>query len=88
MPAGHPDVSTASRSTVEVENPEGWNEVPPGEMRVASFNVKKDGKQADVSVIPLPGDAGGDAANVNRWRWTVGPGDGDARGVAKGRAEG
>jgi hypothetical protein len=40
---------------------------------VASFSVKgADGKQADVSVIPLPGAAGGVPANVNRWRGQVG----------------
>ena len=70
MPAGHPDMSGgAAEPKLTWKTPEGWNEVPPGEMRKASFNVKnKDGKQADVSVIPLPGAAGGDAANVNRWR--------------------
>jgi hypothetical protein len=53
--------------------PEGWQEVAPGEMRVASFHIPgKDGKQADVSVIPLPGMAGGDLNNVNRWRGQVG----------------
>src|SRR6266550_4327612 len=72
MPTGHPDVSTASSPQLKWKTPEGWNEVPPGEMRVASFNVKRDGKQADVSVVPLPGAAGGDAANVNRWRGQLG----------------
>jgi hypothetical protein len=32
----------------------------------------KEGKQADVSVVPLPGLAGGDLDNVNRWRGQVG----------------
>ena len=42
-------------------------------MRAASFRIAgKDGKQADVSVIPLPGLAGGDLDNVNRWRGQVG----------------
>ncbi|MEI8313818.1 MAG: hypothetical protein WCG79_00050 [Verrucomicrobiota bacterium] len=42
-------------------------------MRVASFKITgADGKQADVSVIPLPGGAGGDLSNVNRWRGQVG----------------
>ena len=42
-------------------------------MRVASFKVSgQGGKQADVSVIPLPGMAGSDEANVNRWRGQVG----------------
>jgi hypothetical protein len=53
--------------------PDGWEAVPPGEMRVASFRVKgKDGKTADVSVIPLPGLAGHDIDNVNRWRGQLG----------------
>ena len=42
-------------------------------MRVASFKIQgQNGKQADVSVIPLPGLAGSDEANVNRWRGQVG----------------
>jgi hypothetical protein len=42
-------------------------------MRVASFKVTgAGGEQADVSVIPLPGMAGTDSANVNRWRGQVG----------------
>lgn len=60
------------KETAKWKMPEGWNEAPLGEMRKASFTVKgKDGKQADVSVIPLPGAAGGDDANVNRWRGQV-----------------
>jgi hypothetical protein len=42
-------------------------------MRAASFRVAgKDGKQADVSVIPLPRLAWSDLDNVNRWRGQVG----------------
>lgn len=54
--------------------PPGWEETPAGELRLASFKVKSpDGRQqADVSVIPLSGSAGGDLANVNRWRGQVG----------------
>ncbi len=81
LPPGHPDISTmpgalasASGSTqLTWKTPAGWTEVPPSEMRAASFKVTgADGKQADVSVIPLPGMAGTDAANVNRWRGQVG----------------
>src|SRR5262252_7695326 len=53
--------------------PAGWEEVSPGEMRVASFRIKgPEGKQADVSIVPLPGTAGGVSANVNRWRGQLG----------------
>ncbi|MGO8764092.1 MAG: hypothetical protein ACLQSR_03030 [Limisphaerales bacterium] len=83
LPPGHPDISSMpvsgapaadqSVSPITFTMPPGWTEVPPSEMRVASFKVSgADGKQADVSVVPLPGMAGGDAANVNRWRGQVG----------------
>lgn len=72
MPSGHPEVS-AAQPKLTWKTPAAWTEVTPGEMRLASFNVKgPDGKQADISIIPLPGLAGGDAPNVNRWRGQVG----------------
>ena len=84
LPAGHPDISSlpaaampAASGTAQPQltwkTPEGWTEVAPGEMRVASFKIQgRNGKQADVSVIPLPGRPGSDDANVNRWRGQVG----------------
>jgi hypothetical protein len=72
MPAGHPDMGgTVSKPQWTV--PDGWQEAPPGEMRVGSFKVaNKDGKQADIGIVPLPGLMGHDLDNVNRWRGTVG----------------
>jgi hypothetical protein len=52
--------------------PDGWQEKIPSEMRVASFGISENGKNADVSVIPLGGMAGGDLANVDRWRGQIG----------------
>ena len=52
--------------------PPGWQEQAAGGMRVASFTVTKDGKSADVSVIPLSGPSGSELDNVNRWRGQVG----------------
>jgi hypothetical protein len=73
LPPGHPDTSGASAPRLEYKRPADWQEAAPGEMRAASFRVPgKDGKQADVSVIPLPGLAGSDLDNVNRWRSQVG----------------
>ncbi len=84
LPPGHPDISSAAAasppaasestpSQLTWKTPEGWTIVPPGEMRVASFKIEgQNGKQADVSVIPLPGRPGTDDANVNRWRGQVG----------------
>lgn len=52
--------------------PPGWREKPASGMRVASFDAVSDAGAVDVSVIFLPGDAGGEMANVNRWRSQVG----------------
>jgi hypothetical protein len=73
LPAGHPAISSTSAAPATAAKiPADWQEAPPGEMRVASYRVKgKDGKMADVSVIPLPGMAGRDIDNVNRWRGQV-----------------
>ena len=73
LPPGHPDMSGAAAPALQYKRPADWQEAPPGQMRAASFRVAgKDGKQADVSVIPLPGLAGSDLDNVNRWRGQVG----------------
>ncbi len=52
--------------------PKGWEEVAPGEMRAASFRIVDAGKIIDVGIVPLPGLAGKDLDNVNRWRGQVG----------------
>jgi hypothetical protein len=84
LPPNHPDVSQAGTPRLQWKLPEGWQEVPPGEMRVASFKViDSANKQADVSVVPLPGRAGGDLANVNRWRDQVGLGPVEQDQLAK-----
>lgn len=57
---------------LEYQVPAGWEEVAAGEMRLASFKVQEGAKVADVGVFPLPGLAGGDLGNVNRWRSQVG----------------
>ncbi len=55
--------------------PAGWQEQPPSSMRVGSFLIKgENGRQADMSVVPLSGMAGGDLANINRWRGQIGLG--------------
>jgi len=84
LPPGHPDISSVPAASMPAasgsaeplltwKTPEGWTEVTPSEMRVASFKVSgQNGKQADVSVVPLPGMPGSDDANVNRWRGQVG----------------
>jgi hypothetical protein len=73
MSAGVVPSDVANAPPVTWRTPPGWTSVPPSEMRVASFKVDDGGGQAaDVSVVPLPGMAGGDFANINRWRGQVG----------------
>ncbi len=69
--------------------PAGWKEAQGGsQMRYATLTPPVQGK-VDVSVIRLPGPAGGELANVNRWRNQIGLaplGEGDlapARKVVK-----
>jgi hypothetical protein len=96
LPPGHPDVSSTPGAALPAaprtglpqltwKTPEGWTEVPPTEMRVASFKIPgQNGKQADVSVIPLPGLSGStDDANVNRWRGQVGQSPASAEDLKK-----
>ena len=49
--------------------PETWEEEPPGQFQIALYRIAP-GISATVS--RFPGDAGGEAANVNRWRGQVG----------------
>lgn len=51
--------------------PAGWTETRGGGMRLATLTPPvKDGK-AEVTVVALPGDVGGELANVNRWRGQI-----------------
>ena len=72
MPEGVPAPDNSGQPKLQFTLPAGWEQKAVTQMRVASFGVAQAGKQADVSVIPLPGMAGTDSANVNRWRGQVG----------------
>jgi len=84
LPPGHPDISSmpslaagaapgTGPTPLTWKTPDGWTQLAPGQMRVGSFKViGAGGKTADVSIIPLGGTAGGDVANVNRWRGQIG----------------
>lgn len=53
--------------------PKTWIAAAPNPMRKGSWNVAgADGAKAEVAVTVFPGDVGGDAANVNRWRGQLG----------------
>ena len=74
-PAAAPDQNenNVAQPQLQWTLPAGWTEVAPGDMSIASFKVTgQNGTEAGVTVVPLPGMAGGDSANVNRWRGQVG----------------
>lgn len=64
--------------------PKGWTAVEGGAMRYASFKVPVKGT-VDASVVVLPGPAGGELANVNRWRGQIGLGPLDEAALAAAR---
>lgn len=65
--------------------PNGWSEEKGGGMRFATLKAPFSGK-LDVSVTFLPGAAGGELANVNRWRGQIGLPAWDEAAMAQGRA--
>ncbi len=62
--------------------PKGWTESGADGMRYATL---KPGSGVDVSVVVLPGPAGGELANVNRWRGQLGLGALDEASLASAR---
>ncbi|MEP7249031.1 MAG: hypothetical protein ABI787_04550 [Spartobacteria bacterium] len=67
-----PPIESAQGGALQYKLPPGWQEKPLSPMRLASFKAgSSDGKEVDVSIVTLPGMAGGDLANVNRWRGQV-----------------
>lgn len=53
--------------------PANWIDQGATSMRKGNYRIENDaGESADLSVISFPGDVGGLAANVNRWRGQVG----------------
>lgn len=52
--------------------PASWTAKPLGAMRKGSYTLQgANGTTADLSIISFPGDAGGMAENLNRWRGQV-----------------
>jgi hypothetical protein len=64
--------------------PKGWTESAGGQMRYATLKPPVQGK-IDASVVVLPGPAGGELANVNRWRNQIGLPPIDEAGLAAAR---
>ncbi|HYQ80796.1 MAG TPA: hypothetical protein VEP68_04805 [Anaeromyxobacteraceae bacterium] len=67
--------------------PKAWTETHGGDaMRFATLKPPVDGR-IDVSVVVLPGTAGGELANVNRWRGQIGLPPLDDAGLSKVRRD-
>jgi hypothetical protein len=66
-----PPASPPAGGALEWTLPKGWTQAVAGGMRYATLTPPGGGK-IDVSVVVLPGAAGGELANVNRWRGQIG----------------
>lgn len=77
-----PDVSTTGE--LQWALPKGWTDSRTGGMRYATLKPTAAGK-IDVSVTVFPGPAGGEIANVNRWRNQIGLPPVDETALAKDR---
>lgn len=78
-----PDASTTGKLLWKL--PKGWTEDrSAGGMRYATLKAPAPGK-LDVSVTVFPGPAGGELANVNRWRNQIGLPPLDEASLAKDR---
>jgi hypothetical protein len=77
-----PDVSTTGE--LQWALPKGWTDSRTGGMRYATLKPTAPGK-IDVSVTVFPGPAGGEIANVNRWRNQIGLPPVDEASLARDR---
>lgn len=81
MPAPpHPTGQGALKWTL----PTGWTEGEAGGMRYATLKPPIQGK-VEATVVVLPGTAGGELSNVNRWRGQIGLGPIDEKALATAR---
>ena len=80
LPPGHPAIpadagpsAPVSASALTWTAPAEWQAKALTQMRRGSFTVRGEGNAtADLSIVVLPGAAGGLAENLNRWRGQVG----------------
>lgn len=71
-PTAQSSVKPTSKELV-FDVPSGWTESSGSSLRIASYEIVKQGfPTADFSITSFPGDAGGETANVNRWRQQIG----------------
>lgn len=72
-PAGESPSVPEKKPDVAWSLPSGWESRPATGMRAGSFSLKSaDGQEVDISLISFPDSAGGNLANINRWRGQLG----------------
>jgi hypothetical protein len=64
--------------------PKGWTQSKGGGMRYATIKPANGGN-LEISVVVLPGEAGGEVANVNRWRGQLGAAPLDEKSASAAR---
>lgn len=69
--SGHGERMAAPQRKWKYQLPEGWTELPPKPLRDLGFQVAGD-PNTECTFSILPGDGGGLAMNVNRWRKQMG----------------
>jgi hypothetical protein len=69
--SGDVDLPPAPDQGLHWTLPRGWSEERQGGMRYATLKAPVSGR-IDASVVVLPGPAGGELMNVNRWRGQIG----------------
>lgn len=68
-------LQTAAGNALAWTVPAQWQSKPAGMVRKATYIIAADtGAAAELAVTAFPGDVGGEAANVNRWRGQLGLG--------------
>jgi hypothetical protein len=86
MPTGElpPPPRPTGQGAMKWTLPKGWTEAPGSQMRFATLTPPGPGK-AELSVVVLPAPAGGELANVNRWRGQIGLPPWDEKGLEGAR---
>ena len=80
-PGAGPAVSEGADNPFRWVTPPGWVEVAGSSLRAVNFKLGASG-QGECYLVALPGEAGGTAANVNRWRKQMGQTEFSAEEIA------
>jgi len=64
--------TAAAIDTPDWTVPAGWEVLAPTTIRKGNFQITEGSGKVEVTVTAFPGDVGGLAANVNRWRRQIG----------------